>query len=227
MAEAHRVGWSEIEVQSGRDTLQGSLAMPEHPEGIVVFAKAGTSTRRDSRNRSIAGQLHDSGLATLLVDLLTERERRADRQSRHYQYDIARLGMRLSAAVEWVFEQPWHPLRIGLFGACTAAAAALITAAEHPGDIQAVVSRCGRPDLAADALAYVRAPVLLIVGGLDETMVELNRYVARLLDAEHRLEVIPGATHTLREPGALEAATRLSRDWLVEHLSASSAIWRS
>lgn len=223
MGERGLIQESDIMVQSGIVSLEGTLSIPEGAEAIVVFAHGGGSNHFSPRNRFVAGVLHDAGLATLLFDLLTPDEFRVDERTRHLRFDIGLLGLRLSGAVEWLMEQPRvQNLHLGLFGASTGAAAAMITAAEHPEAIGAVVSRGGRPDLAADALPYVRSPTLLIVGGRDAQVLELNQYASRLLHAEHQLQIVPGASHLFEEPGTLEHASRLARDWFLEHLTTTS-----
>lgn len=218
--ESGPVHQSEVIVQSGIVSLEGTLTIPEGAEAIVVFAHGGGSNRFSSRNRYTASVFHEAGLATLLFDLLTKKEDHVDQRTRRLRFDISMLGLRLSGAVEWLIEHPQlRDLRIGLYGASTGAAAALITAAEHPERIGAVVSRGGRPDLAADALTYVRAPTLLIVGSRDTPVIELNQYASRLLQAPHRLEILPGASHLFEEPGTLEHASRSARDWYLDHLA--------
>lgn len=228
MGKQRRIDRSDVIIPSGLDIIRGSMAIPEEAEAVVLCAHAGGSNRSSPRAQYVAEVLHEAGMATLLVDLLTDDEFRVDERTQRLRFDIARLGMRLSAVVEWLLEEPrGNQMRIGLYGACTGAAAALITAAEHPEEIAAVVSRGGRPDLAADALAYIRAAVLFLVGSDDAAAIELNQYAARLLSSEHRLEIVPGASQAFREPGVLETAARLARDWFVEHLAISSAAQRT
>jgi putative phosphoribosyl transferase len=195
--------------------LPGTLAWPEHPSGIVLFAHGSGSSRHSPRNRAVASQLREAGLATLLFDLLTpgEAERRAN------VFEIPLLADRLRAATEWVVRQPEVAgLTPGYFGASTGAAAALRAAAGPGAEVGAVVSRGGRPDLAGDALPSVRAPTLLIVGSRDPEVLELNRQAYRRLECPRQLLVVPGATHLFEEPGTLEAAGRAAAGWLVEHL---------
>ena len=195
--------------------LPGTLAWPEHPSGIVLFAHGSGSSRHSPRNRAVASQLREAGLATLLFDLLTpaEAERRAN------VFEIPLLADRLRAATEWVVRQPEVAgLTPGYFGASTGAAAALRAAAGPGTEVGAVVSRGGRPDLAGDALPAVRAPTLLIVGSRDPEVLELNRQSYRRLECPRQFLVVPGATHLFEEPGALEAAGRAAAGWLVEHL---------
>jgi dienelactone hydrolase len=164
--------------------------------------------------------LSERGLATLLIDLLTSEEEKIDVHTAHLRFDIGLLSDRLAGAKEWLMEQPeTRDLRIGYFGASTGAAAALVAAAIHPKSIGAVVSRGGRPDLAGDLLARVQAPTLLIVGGDDRAVIEMNRDAYAQLTCKKKLEIVPGATHLFEEPGALETVARLAGDWLVEHLA--------
>jgi pimeloyl-ACP methyl ester carboxylesterase len=162
-------------------------------------------------------------LATLLIDLLTEEEEEQERWTAHLRFDIELLARRLIGAKQWMMEEPWlRGLPIGLFGSSTGAGAALVAAAREPEGIAAVVSRGGRPDLAGAALPHVRSPTLLIVGGNDEPVIELNRQALDALRTAKRLEIIPGATHLFEEPGALEQVARLARGWFLEHFAAAS-----
>jgi dienelactone hydrolase len=191
----------------------GDLVLPDGARTVVAFAHGSGSSRHSPRNRAVARVLQEAGLGTLLLDLLTEREEKADAELR---FDIALLGRRMIAAVDWLDVHPaTRGMPLGLFGASTGAAAALIAAAERPDRISAVVSRGGRVDMAGDAITRVRAPVLLIVGGHDEEVLALNRAVAARLAAPHRLEVIPGATHLFAEDNALETVARSARDWFL------------
>lgn len=211
-------------------SLRGDLALPQGgATGMVVFSHGSGSSRLSPRNRGVAETLNEAGLATLLLDLLTPEEHALDRQTRHLRFDVELLAGRLVGAVDWVKQQAeLRHLRIGLFGASTGAAAALMAAAERAAAISAVVSRGGRPDLAGEALSRVAAPVLLIVGGNDRPVLELNQKVrqsmqaGRPLRAECRMEVIPGATHLFEEPGKLEEVARFARQWFQHHLSLSS-----
>lgn len=206
----------EIPVAPGV-VLAGDLSLPASPAGLVIFAHGSGSSRLSPRNRAVAASLARAGLATLLFDLLTPGEA-ADRAK---VFDIPLLGERLGAAIAWAGRAPdCDGLEIGLFGASTGAAAALVAAAAHPDTVAAVVSRGGRPDLAGKALAGVRAPVLLIVGGADGVVVDLNRAAFAALTAEKRLEIVPGATHLFEEPGALEVVMRLAAGWFRAHLGA-------
>jgi dienelactone hydrolase len=184
-----------------------------------VFAHGSGSGRFSPRNRAVAGVLAGSGLATLLMDLLTEQEEAVDLRTRHLRFNIGLLARRVVATVDWLASEPsTSELPAGTFGASTGAAAALIAAAERPARVRAVVSRGGRPDLAGDALRRVRAPTLLIVGGNDPEVLRLNEHALAALAGEARLEIIPGATHLFEEQGALERVAQLARDWFVHHL---------
>lgn len=210
----------EVQVPVGTVLLEGSLTIPAGAKGIVLFAHGSGSSRFSSRNRFVATVLNEAGLATLLFDLLTAEEHEIDQRTRQLRFDIGLLTERLSGAVAWAREQPaTQDLRIGLFGSSTGAAAALATAAEHPEAIAAVVSRGGRPDLAGAALPRVRAPTLLIVGGNDMVVIEMNREAGRALQTEQRLEIVPGASHLFEEPGKLEQAARLACDWFKQYLA--------
>ena len=195
--------------------LPGTLAWPEHPSGLVLFAHGSGSSRTSPRNQAVARQLRAAGLATLLFDILTP----AEAEQRQNVFEIPTLASRLRTAMDWAVGQPEAAsLPAGYFGASTGAAAALLAASMPGARVRAVVSRGGRPDLAGDALYSVRAPTLLIVGGRDEEVLELNRRAYRRLTCPKRLLVIPGATHLFEEPGALEAAGQAATSWLVEHL---------
>ena len=203
-------------VPVGAMALPGDLAVPAGAAALVLFAHGSGSSRRSSRNRAVAAALHRHRLATLLSDLLTESEA-ADRDK---VFDIALLGERVVQALDTVAHRPGVAgLRIGLFGASTGAAAALVAAASRPGKVGAVVSRGGRPDLADQALSLVSAPTLLIVGGADTQVLELNRQALRRLTCNKRLEVVPGATHLFEEPGALGSVAELAAAWFATHLT--------
>ena len=197
-------------------TLGATLTVPDDAAGIVVFAHGTGSSRFSPRNRFVAETLNEAGIATLLMDLLTEDEEEAERFSRHLRFDIGLLAGRLGAAMSWVGGE--HPLPLGLFGASTGAAAALIAAARDPDGVRAVVSRGGRPDLAGDALAQVRAPTVLIVGGLDTAVIRMNENARDRMSAEVELEIVPGASHLFEEPGTLERVADLARSWFQRHL---------
>jgi putative phosphoribosyl transferase len=213
-----------VHLPAGPATLEGDLVVPEQATGVVLFAHGSGSSRHSSRNKFVAGELQAAGLATLLIDLLTAEEEAADRHTGHLRFDIPLLAERLVAATRWLGEEPSsHPLDVGYFGASTGAGAALVAAAAEPDRVSAVVSRGGRPDLAGSALPLVRAPTLLIVGGHDVTVLELNRAAMALMRTEVRLEIVPGATHLFEEPGTLEVVARLARDWFLRHLGAPEA----
>ncbi len=211
---------SEVEIHAGDAVLRGDLAVPEAAEGIVVFAHGSGSSRHSPRNRLVASVLNDAVIATLLLDLLTPGEERVDERTREHRFDIALLARRVIAAIDWLRSARPALSGIGLFGTSTGAAAALVAAAERPDDVRAVVSRGGRADLAGPALARVRAPTLLIVGGADPVVLDLNRRALEIIPAEARLAVVPGATHLFEEPGALEEVARLAVEWLSTPLGA-------
>jgi dienelactone hydrolase len=224
MHYAQTIQRTEMRVPVGKVVLEGNLALPKAAGGIIVFAHSSGSSRQSPRNRFVAETLHDAGLATLLFDLLTLEEERVDMRTRELRFNIQLLAKRLTGAVDWVGTQPsLCALRIGLFGASTGAAAALMTAAERPEAVSAVVSRGGRPDLASDALARVKAPTLLIVGGEDPIVLTLNRTASQALRADNRLDIIPGATHLFEEPGALDKVARLACHWFRQHLSPATS----
>jgi putative phosphoribosyl transferase len=200
--------------------LEGVLELPAGATGVVAFAHGSGSSRHSPRNRYVATRLHERGLGTLLFDLLTPEEER----DRTNVFDIPLLGQRLAGATEWLGEVPEaRDLAVGAFGASTGAGAALWAAAEPGSPIEAVVSRGGRPDLAAERLALVTAPTLLVVGGADPVVLDLNRQAAAALTCPHRVAVVPGAGHLFEEPGALETVAGLAGDWFVEHLGPQPA----
>jgi putative phosphoribosyl transferase len=199
--------------------LDGDLHVPRPCHGLVIFAHGSGSSRFSPRNRRVAASLESAGFATLLLDLLTREEEAVDMRTREFRFDIDRLGRRVVGAADWAHSQPeLRALNIGFFGASTGAAAALIAAAERPDIAGAVVSRGGRPDLAGDALKLVRAPTLLIVGGDDDLVIELNEDARRQMQTIVRLEIVPGATHLFEEPGTLEEVERLAADWFAQYL---------
>ena len=203
-----------VRVPVGRQALEGDLIVPAHGRGIVLFAHGSGSSRFSARNKHVAAILQESGFATLLLDLLTPNEEELDRRSGEYRFDIGRLAQRLVEAAAWLeSEDVTGSLPLSMFGASTGGAAALVAAAELPNRVAAVVSRGGRPDLAGDALERVIAPTLLIVGGKDDVVLELNRAALSRLRAPARLEVIPGATHLFEEPGALDEVARHAVAW--------------
>ena len=209
----------EVEVPAGEHVLPGTLDLPHQPRGLVVFAHGSGSSRFSPRNRQVGEALRANGLGTLLMDLLTAEEDERDMRTGELRFDIELLGERLIAAVDWVRGHPQASgLQVGCFGASTGAAAALVAAARRPGDVHAVVSRGGRPDLAAGALPEVRAPTLFIVGSRDETVLDLNRRAMRVMRAPTELQVVPGATHLFEEPGALETVASLAAAWFLRNL---------
>jgi len=209
-----------VQINAGPVALMGDLAIPESAQGIVLFAHGSGSSRHSPRNRYVAQRLQQTGLATLLVDLLTEEEEAAERYTAHLRFDIGLLADRLVAATDWLTQDARTVrLTIGYFGASTGGGAALVAATRRPDRISAVVSRGGRPDLAGDALPAVRAATLLIVGGDDEVVIRLNREAfAQLAAPVKRLEIVPGASHLFEEPGKLEEVARLAADWFAHHL---------
>jgi putative phosphoribosyl transferase len=199
--------------------LDGDVAVPRPALGVVLFAHGSGSSRHSPRNRYVAGELNRAGLATVLVDLLTPEEERLDARTGRLRFDVDLLAARLAALTGWVGgHDPTAGLGVGLFGASTGAAAALVAAAALREAVQAVVSRGGRPDLAGEHLGAVCQPTLLIVGGRDSAVVPLNRSAMRRMRAPVRLEIVPGASHLFEEPGTLEQVARLARDWFAAHL---------
>ena len=214
-----------VRVVAGPVTLEGNLTLPAGARGVVLFAHGSGSSRLSPRNRYVARLLNEGKLATLLIDLLTPDEAVIDVQSAHLRFDIGLLAERLIGATDWLTQYPdSRHLRVGYFGASTGAAAALVAAAERPRVVGAIVSRGGRPDLAGPALARVQAPTLLIVGGDDAPVIELNRQAFTQLRGEKRLAIIPGATHLFEEPGALEQVAWLAREWLERYLAPAEAL---
>jgi putative phosphoribosyl transferase len=209
-----------VEVSAAGVRLAGDLVVPEAARGVVLFAHGSGSSRHSPRNRQVAAGLQERGFATLLMDLLTADEERIDVRTRALRFDIPLLAQRLIAAVDWLDADPsTGGLQVGTFGASTGAAAALIAAAERPERVRAVVSRGGRSDLAGDALTRVTAPVLLIAGGEDGTVIGLDRQSAAVLRRAERA-VVPGAGHLFEEPGALREVTRLAAEWFDRWLPA-------
>jgi putative phosphoribosyl transferase len=211
----------DVVIRAGERHLPGTLHVPRGAEAVIAFAHGSGSGRFSPRNQFVAEVLQQAGLATLLLDLLEEDE--AD--DRRNVFDIHLLASRLQSAADWLGEdRETRGMSVGYFGASTGAAAALVAAARHPATAQAIVSRGGRPDLAGDQLAAVEAPTLLIVGGDDDVVLQLNEDALRLLHCPKELVVIPGATHLFPEPGALEEVARLASDWFVRHLAPSAAM---
>ncbi len=212
-----------VRIPAGPAMLDGDLGYSAGATGLVLFAHGSGSSRFSPRNRHVARQLQEAGLATLLADLLTPEEEAIDERTRQLRFDIELLAQRLVAATDWLKAQPqFGDLNMGYFGASTGAGAALMAAAQRSAAVRAVVSRGGRPDLAGDALAKVLAPTLLIVGGDDVPVIGLNRQALALLPAEKELVIVPGASHLFEEAGTLDAVARLARDWFLRHLAPQS-----
>ncbi len=214
----------EIFIETGKVALPGTLGMPDGAAAVVLFAHGSGSGRHSPRNQYVARALREAGIGTLLFDLLTPNEEAVDAANGALRFDIALLAGRLADATRWLMRQPETALmRLGYFGASTGAAAALVSAAQLGDKIGAIVSRGGRPDLAGDALANVKAPTLLIVGGNDEPVIEMNRAaMARLGSEVKRMHVVPRATHLFEEPGALEEVARLAADWFKTYFAGAS-----
>ena len=211
-----------MQIRAGAALIEGDLIVPEPAQGLVVFAHGSGSSRFSQRNRFVADTLVSGGFATLLLDLLTRQEDVDDQRTREFRFDIERLGHRVVAAIDWVSGVPaLLPLPIACFEASTGAAAALIAAAERFEFVRAVISRGGRPDLAGEALARVLAPTLLIVGGDDAEVIQLNQAAMRQMQAPAQLAIVPGATHLFEEPGALEQVCQLALDWCRKYLPVS------
>jgi pimeloyl-ACP methyl ester carboxylesterase len=212
---------SAIRIQAGDVVVEGDLVVPQPAAGLVVFAHGSGSSRFSRRNRAVADVLVEGGFATLLLDLLTRREEAIDQHTGQFRFDIERLAERVIAAIDWAGTQPaLAPLPIACFGASTGAAAALMAAAARPARVRAVISRGGRPDLAGDALARVEAPTLLIVGALDEPVIDLNEDARRRLRVRAQTTIVPGATHLFEERGALAKVARLALEWCELYLGA-------
>lgn len=212
-------GEQTVHIPVGPVSIEGTLVIPPGASGIVLFAHGSGSSRFSPRNRYVARVLQEAGIGTLLIDLLTRDEEAVDARTGHLRFNIEFLAGRLLAATEWLRAQPaTRDLKIGYFGASTGAAAALVAAARHPEWVAAIVSRGGRPDLAEAALPHVRAPTLLIVGGRDYPVLELNREAMTKLTCERLLEIVPGATHLFEELGALETVAELARGWFERYL---------
>jgi pimeloyl-ACP methyl ester carboxylesterase len=206
-------------IPAGRVDLRGDLTVPAGACGLVIFAHGSGSSRRSPRNQSVAHYLQGKGLGTLLFDLLTEEEERAEYYTRHLRFDITMLGERLVDTTRWIGSEPGvRHLAVGYFGASTGAAAAVVAAAGLGDRISAIVSRGGRPDLAGNDLPKVTAATLLLVGGDDKPVIDLNEQAHALLRCEKRLTIIPGATHLFEEPGTLERVAQLAAEWFLEHL---------
>lgn len=211
---------TESEIPTGSVRLPADLVVPAQAHGLVLFAHGSGSSRHSPRNRAVAGRLNRHSLATVLVDLLTADEEQLDMQTAQLRFDIDHLADRLADIIDWMTSGEQLPrLPVGLFGASTGAAAALVAAAARPDVVRAVVSRGGRPDLAGSALPNVRAATLLLVGGRDEQVLELNQDAQRQMTAPTELRVIPGATHLFEEPGALEQVAEEAADWFDRYLA--------
>jgi len=214
---------NEVHISAGRATLAGNLNIPVSATALVLFAHGSGSSRHSPRNQFVARTLNDTGLATLLFDLLTPEEELVDTRTAELRFDIDLLAKRLVHATKWAKRQEQtRDLRIGYFGSSTGGGAALVAAAQLPDDVGAVVSRGGRPDLAGAALPKVQAPTLLIVGGQDDIVIELNEQARDQMRCEVKLEIIPGATHLFEEPGALEQVAKLASDWFLLHAAGSA-----
>src|SRR5919106_1904188 len=210
---------NEVQIQAGRAVLFGNLHIPEDAAALVLFAHGSGSSRHSPRNQFVARTLNDAGLATLLFDLLTQEEEAIDMQTREHRFNIGLLAERLVHATRWAKQQDeTRDLQIGYFGSSTGGGAALVAAADSPQDVAAVVSRGGRPDLAGQALPRGQAPTLLIVGGNDDIVIELNEQARDRMRCEVKLEIVPGATHLFEEAGTLEKVAQMANDWFVFHL---------
>jgi putative phosphoribosyl transferase len=208
-----------LQIEVAGVLLEADLGLPETARGAVLFAHGSGSGRHSPRNRYVADELNRAGLVTVLADLLTAQEEQVDQRTAALRFDIDLLAVRVTALVDWTaHSEPTAGLGIGLFGASTGAAAALIAAANRPTTVQAVVSRGGRPDLADAHLREVHQPTLLIVGERDPVVIDLNRQAMRELGGETRLVIVPGASHLFEEPGALQQVAHLARDWFLRHL---------
>jgi putative phosphoribosyl transferase len=209
----------EVKIPVGQVVVEGNLTIPHNARGLVIFAHGSGSSRFSPRNQYVSKQFVDARIGTLLFDLLTSQEEEQDVLTAEYRFNIALLARRLIGATEWLkLDARTNKLRFGYFGASTGAAAALIAAATMADDIAAVVSRGGRPDLAEDYLPKVKAPTLLLVGGLDEEVIELNEKAAAQMVATKKIVIIPGATHLFEEPGKLEEVAKISADWFIQYL---------
>ena len=215
---------TELQIPAERAVLSGNLTIPENARALVLFAHGSGSSRHSPRNQFVARLLNRASLGTLLFDLLTPEEEALDIYTREHRFNIGLLAERLAHATKWTRQQKeTRDLHIGYFGSSTGGAAALVGAAELPQDVGAVVSRGGRPDLAGVALPRVQAPTLLIVGGNDDIVIELNEMARDQIRCEVKLEIISGATHLFEEPGALEQVAKLATDWFVDHIGGKTA----
>ena len=213
---------SEVHIPADKATLDGNLTIVDQASALVLFVHGSGSSRHSPRNQFVARTLNNAGLATLLFDLLTPDEELVDMRTAELRFDIELLAERLVHATNWAKqEQQTRDLRVGYFGSSTGGGAALVAAAELPKDVDAVVSRGGRPDLAGDALPKVKAPTLLIVGGEDHVVIDLNEQARAQMRCEVKIEIVPGATHLFEEPGALEQVAKLASDWFLLHAAGS------
>lgn len=218
-AASRLVKGGEVQIRAGSALLHGELKVPEKATGVVLFAHGSGSSRHSPRNQYVARVIRESGVATLLFDLLTRQEEAIDNYTSEFRFDINLLARRLVAATNWLAgEDNTNHLRPGYFGASTGGAAALVAAAEMGGEVGAVVSRGGRPDLAGSALPRVKAPTLLIVGGLDGPVIRMNEDAYAQLRCVKELKIVPGATHLFEEPGKLEEVADLAAKWFLKHL---------
>ena len=219
---------NEVRISAGSVSFEGNLSLPDYAIALVLFAHGSGSSRHSPRNQFVARVLNNSGLATLLFDLLTPEEEAIDARTAELRFNIKLLAERLVHATNWAKrQQQTRNLRIGYFGSSTGGAAALVAAAELAQQVGAVVSRGGRPDLAGAALPKVQAPTLLIVGGDDDIVIELNEQARDHMGCKVKLEIIPGATHLFEEPGALEQVAKLASSWLVDHLGEKQTLGRN
>ena len=211
-----------VEIQLDSIRLEGNLVVPENPIGIVLFVHGSGSGRTSPRNRLVARKLNQKKIATLLFDLLTRKEESIDMQTGHLRFDISLLSKRLVDTTYWVLKNPTlSDLSVGYFGASTGAAAALVAAAELPQMVNVIVSRGGRPDLAGSSLALVKSPTLLLVGGYDDVVIDLNRQALAQIKSEKKLIIIPEATHLFEEPGKLEQVAQYASNWFLQYLGGS------
>ena len=210
---------NEVRIPAGRAVLDGNLTIADQTKALILFAHGSGSSRHSPRNQFVARTLNEAGLATLLFDLLTPEEESVDLYTREHRFDIRLLAERLVHATKWTKQQKKiSDLRIGYFGSSTGGGAALVAAAELPDEVGAVVSRGGRPDLAGDGLPKVKAPTLLIVGGEDHVVIDLNEQARAQMKCECKIDIVPGATHLFEEPGALEKVAKVAADWFCDHI---------
>src|SRR5215469_827712 len=214
---------NKVHIQAGRAVLSGNLTIPPKATALVLFAHCSGSSRHSPRNQFVARTLNDAGLATLLFDLLTQEEEAIDMHTREYRFNVGLLAERLVHATRWAKQQKQtRDLPVGYLGSSTGGGAALVAAGEIPQEVDVVVSRGGRPDLAGGALPKVQTPTLLIVGGNDDIVIELNEMARDQMRCEVKLEIVPGATHLFEEPGALEKVAKLASDWFVNKIGTRS-----